>query len=115
MGRIKKTAKLAAHKLDAAGLALKFVHEQGIEMKVAPSAENIVEGDVKLILGLVWGLMRKFIRFSDDDSGTRIIVTRSSYERFYGVWPLSEAARVVCRVLISVSAISYRHSQPLSC
>uniref|UniRef100_A0A6A7G8A1 Paramyosin n=1 Tax=Hirondellea gigas TaxID=1518452 RepID=A0A6A7G8A1_9CRUS len=69
MRKIKKNAKLAAHKLDAAGLALQFVSQQGIEMKVAPSAENIVEGDVKLILGLIWGLMRKFIRFSDDDSG----------------------------------------------
>lgn len=36
-------------------------------MELKPSPENIIDQDEKLILGLIWGLMRKFVRFSDDE------------------------------------------------
>eukprot|EP01083_Nonionella_stella_P150326 478759_1 len=67
--KIKKTARMRAQHLDGAVLALRFSSELGVEMQVPASAENIVDHDEKPILALIWALMRRFIRFSDDDSG----------------------------------------------
>lgn len=67
MKQIKKAPKLRAQKLDGANLALQFLYKLKIEMELKPSPENIIDQDEKLILGLIWGLMRKFVRFSDDE------------------------------------------------
>eukprot|EP01083_Nonionella_stella_P278740 947949_1 len=68
--KIKKTARMRAQHLDGAVLALRFSSELGVEMQVPASAENIVDHDEKPILALIWALMRRFIRFSDDDSAS---------------------------------------------
>ena len=67
MKKIKKGPKLRAQKLDGANLALQFLFKLKVEMELRPSPENIIDQDEKLILGLIWGLMRKFVRFSDDE------------------------------------------------
>ena len=81
MKKIKKAPKLRAQKLDGANLALQFLYKLKIEMELKPSPENIIDQDEKLILGLIWGLMRKFVRFSDDDEGTRLRVCAFHFQK----------------------------------
>lgn len=69
MKKIHRNPKIRAQELDSAELSLSFVSDQGVEMKLPISSENLISKDVKPILALIWALMRKFIRFSDDDDG----------------------------------------------
>ncbi len=48
--------------------ALAFVYESGVVISLKPSPENLLDGDEKAVLGLVWGIMMRFLKFSDDDA-----------------------------------------------
>lgn len=63
--KIKKkyTAKPAQkiHKIENTHLALEFLRENGVEPKyLTISAEDFVDGNLKLILGFLWVMFRKF-------------------------------------------------------
>jgi len=66
-GKFQKNPKMRVHKIDNLNNALKFVWDSGVQMKVKPSAEDLVDGDEKRTLGLIWALMLKFVKFGDDD------------------------------------------------
>lgn len=59
-------------KMDNLGLALKFVWDCGVTMELQPSVENICDGEEKQVLGLVWGIMRKFLKFGDDQDEQKL-------------------------------------------
>ena len=41
-------------------------------MKLKPSAENLIRGDSKDVMALIWALMMKFMRFDDDEDGAAL-------------------------------------------
>jgi len=47
--------------------ALKFTWDQGVELKLKPSPEQIADGDVTAVLGLLWAIMLRFLKIGDDD------------------------------------------------
>lgn len=63
----KEKRVVKAQKLDWISRQLDFVFSCGVEMKLKPSPGNIYEGDSKDIMGLVYAIMLKFLKFDDDD------------------------------------------------
>jgi hypothetical protein len=59
-------AKLRVQQIDNAGRALKFATDCGVVMELPCSAENLVDGTEKQVLGLVWAIMRRFMKFGTD-------------------------------------------------
>lgn len=62
MGTIVK-----AQQLEAVNNVLRFIWECGVDMKLKPSAENILKGDRRDIMALIWAMMMKFMKFDDDE------------------------------------------------
>lgn len=58
-----------AQKLDYMQKQLKFVYDCGVVSKIKPSPENILDGDFADVMGLVFAIMLKFMRFDDGDDG----------------------------------------------
>jgi len=72
-GKIEKNPKIVAQKIDNASNALKFVFETcGVQMKIKPSAEDLVNGNEKNILGLIWAIMSKYMKFGDEEDGPQL-------------------------------------------
>jgi len=65
--KIDKNPKAKPQKIDNCSQALKFVWECGVEMKLKPSAEQLVDGGEQAILGLIWAIMMKYVKIGDDD------------------------------------------------
>ena len=63
----KMAVVMKAQKLEAIGHALEFVFSCGVEMKLRPSPANILDGDFRDIMGLLWGIMMRFMRFNEED------------------------------------------------
>jgi Ca2+-binding EF-hand superfamily protein len=59
--------KMRVHKLDNCNRALKFVWAQGVNLRVRPQAENLLDKDERAILGLAWAIILKFVKFGDSD------------------------------------------------
>jgi len=57
--RYNKAPKMSPQKLENVSLCLKFIQNQGIKL-VAIGPEDIVDGNLKLILGLIWTLILRF-------------------------------------------------------
>jgi hypothetical protein len=79
-------------KIDNCNNALKFLSDCGVVMELKPSAENLVDGgayralclqlrdcaadistggacaEEKQVLGMIWGVMRTFLKFGDEDN-----------------------------------------------
>lgn len=66
-GKALKPQKMRVGKLDSANRALTYAFDQKLNMKLKPSAENIVDGDEKGIMSLVWAIMLRFLKFTDDE------------------------------------------------
>eukprot|EP00004_Rigifila_ramosa_P009734 TRINITY_DN213_c0_g1_i1.p1 TRINITY_DN213_c0_g1~~TRINITY_DN213_c0_g1_i1.p1 ORF type:complete len:1246 (-),score=385.52 TRINITY_DN213_c0_g1_i1:64-3723(-) len=66
-GKIEKNPKLEVQKLDNISQALKFCWECGVEMKIKPAPDSLFKEDQKVILGLVWAIMLRFMKFGEDD------------------------------------------------
>jgi len=62
-----KTPKAKPQKLDNCANALKFAYSTGLEMKLKPSPENLVDGDATNVLGLIWAIVLRFTKIGDDD------------------------------------------------
>lgn len=58
--------------IDQASRALKFVEECGVDQKLKTSPENLVDGLEQPILALIWAIMLKFLKFSDDDDESKL-------------------------------------------
>lgn len=65
--KLQAPAKMRVQQIDNANNALAFTFANGVQLELKPSAENLVDGTEKQVLGLVWGIMRRFLKFSDDD------------------------------------------------
>ncbi|MES1912701.1 MAG: hypothetical protein MHM6MM_004935, partial [Cercozoa sp. M6MM] len=61
-------SKLRVKQIDSMNNALAFVESQGVTQKVKTSAENVVDGEERPILGLIWAIMSRFEKFGDDDT-----------------------------------------------
>eukprot|EP00051_Salpingoeca_urceolata_P017390 m.236470 g.236470 ORF g.236470 m.236470 type:complete len:1366 (+) comp18939_c2_seq7:236-4333(+) len=59
--------RFKAQEIDNMSKALKFIWECGVTMTLKPSAENLLEGDEKNVLGLLWALMMRYLKFQSDD------------------------------------------------
>jgi spectrin beta, non-erythrocytic 1/4/5 len=66
-GKLNTKAKFKAHKVDNLSQALAFVWDSNVEMKLRPSPENMYDQEEKPILGMIWAIMMKFMRFDDGD------------------------------------------------
>mmetsp|Transcript_33112 Transcript_33112/g.64953 ORF Transcript_33112/g.64953 Transcript_33112/m.64953 type:complete len:1106 (+) Transcript_33112:33-3350(+) len=58
--------------IDQASRALKFTESCGVEQKLKTSAENLVDSHESSILALVWAIMLKFLKFSDDEDEEKL-------------------------------------------
>jgi len=59
VGKINNNPKMKIHKVENMNKALKFISEHGVKL-ASIGAEEIVEGNTKLTLGLVWTLILRF-------------------------------------------------------
>jgi len=59
VGIVNKKPKIRAQKLENTGAALKFLRDEGIKL-VAIGPEDITDGHVKLILGLIWTIILRY-------------------------------------------------------
>jgi len=55
------------NKIDNIGCCMKFLADVGVDIKLKPNAEDIMRGDERTILGIVWAIILRFVRFDDDD------------------------------------------------
>lgn len=54
-----KNARFLIHKLQNASIAIEFIERQGIKL-VGVGSEDVVNGNVKIILGLIWTLIMRY-------------------------------------------------------
>lgn len=67
-GKYDQKPKMRVQKIDNLNRGLNFCFKEcGVQMKVKPSAEDLADADEKRILGLVWSIMLKYMKFGDDD------------------------------------------------
>jgi len=72
-GKMEKNIKNIAQKIDNANNALRFLFDTcKVEMKIKPSAEDLVNGNEKNVLGLLWAIMSKYMKFGDDEEGGQL-------------------------------------------
>lgn len=53
--------------IDSGNYALKFGRDVGLKMQVPPQAEDILDSNERAILGYVWVIMSRFMKFGDDE------------------------------------------------
>jgi filamin len=66
--KYNKAPKMKPQKLENVGICLKFIEQQKIKL-VAIGPEDIIDGNLKLILGLIWTLILRFQIQRGDFSG----------------------------------------------
>lgn len=69
---LKENEKGRIQMMSATKRALDFCWDQGVMIKLKPSPENLVDKDERAILGLVWGIMQRFLKFGDDDEEQKL-------------------------------------------
>jgi len=57
--KFEKNPKIRIQKIQNLDLALKFIKEQGVNL-IAIGPEDIADGNLKLILGMIWTIIQKF-------------------------------------------------------
>jgi spectrin beta, non-erythrocytic 1/4/5 len=77
--KYNKAPKMRIQQVDTASKALKFVFGRdakscGVNMKNPPSPDNIVDGLERPVLGMLWAIMLKYMRFSDDEGRHQVLV-----------------------------------------
>lgn len=57
---------------------LKFIWDCGVDMKLKPSADNIIKGDRRDIMALIWAMMMKYMRFDDDEDSKETLQAKDA-------------------------------------
>ncbi|GAM19523.1 hypothetical protein SAMD00019534_026980 [Acytostelium subglobosum LB1] len=66
--KFNKQPKIRLHKIENNNLAVNFIKQEGLKL-VGIGAEDIVDGQLKLILGLIWTLILRYqIQMAETDS-----------------------------------------------
>ncbi|EGD76823.1 paramyosin [Salpingoeca rosetta] len=68
--KLHDNPRFKAQEIENLNHALAFVYECGVSMTLKPSPENLLEGDERAVLGLVWALMMKYLKFAQEDDET---------------------------------------------
>jgi len=56
--------------VEGANYALKFIFEDcGVELKLKPNGESIIDKDEKSTLAVLWAIMLKYLKFGDENDG----------------------------------------------
>jgi len=72
-GKPMKPAKVRIQKIEQNTQALDWMFKKlGVEMKIKPSPENLLDNETKAILGLIWAVMLKFIKIGDDEDADQL-------------------------------------------
>eukprot|EP01105_Mastigella_eilhardi_P024476 TRINITY_DN6390_c1_g1_i1.p1 TRINITY_DN6390_c1_g1~~TRINITY_DN6390_c1_g1_i1.p1 ORF type:complete len:974 (-),score=347.49 TRINITY_DN6390_c1_g1_i1:92-3013(-) len=68
-GKLEKSSKLRVQQLSNFNAVLKYIFDDcGLVMKIHPSAEDLVDKNERTVLGLLFNIMLKFLKFGDDES-----------------------------------------------
>lgn len=66
--KMKENAKFKAQVLENLNLALRFMLDDcKVQMTLKPSSENLYDGDLRAVLGMIWALMMKYLKFAQED------------------------------------------------
>jgi len=71
-GKQEKNPKVKAQKIDNISNALNFTWSCGVQMKLKPSAEDLFDENDKMVLGLLWAIMLKYMKIGDEDDGQQL-------------------------------------------
>eukprot|EP00457_Paulinella_chromatophora_P000377 gb/GEZN01000377.1/.p1 GENE.gb/GEZN01000377.1/~~gb/GEZN01000377.1/.p1 ORF type:complete len:978 (+),score=205.67 gb/GEZN01000377.1/:22-2955(+) len=76
-GKPLVSKKMRAHDIDNCNRALEFLFAQNVKLELKPSAENLVDGDERAIMSLVWGIMLRFLKFSNEEDADTLTAEQS--------------------------------------
>jgi len=71
-GKPIKLGKMRVQLVAAANEVLNFIYASGVQMKIKTSAEDLVDGDEKNVLALVFSILLKFMKIGDDEDGPQL-------------------------------------------
>jgi len=69
---LEKPTTMRPHKINLAKEALDFAFQQKLDMKIKPNAEDLIDGDERNILAIVWAVMLRFVKFGDEEEGASL-------------------------------------------
>lgn len=68
--KIAKEPKGRIQAVEGANYALQFIFQDcGVELKLKPNGESIIDKDEKSTLAVLWAIMLKFLKFGDEHDG----------------------------------------------
>ena len=67
----KARSNMRVVKINTASDVLKIIYGEGIQMKIKTSAEDLIDGDEKNVLALVFSILLKFMKIGDEDDGRK--------------------------------------------
>ena len=67
----KARSNMRVVKINTANDVLKVIYGEGIQMKIKTSAEDLIDGDEKNVLALVFSILLKFMKIGDDEDGRK--------------------------------------------
>jgi len=71
-GKPIKLGKMRVQLITAADEVLKFIYSSGVQMKIKTSAEDLINGDEKNVLALVFSILLKFMKIGDEEDGPQL-------------------------------------------
>jgi len=71
-GKPIKLGKMRVQLVAAANEVLNFIYSSGVQMKIKTSAEDLIDGAEKSVLGLVFSILLKFMKIGDDEDGPQL-------------------------------------------
>ena len=67
----KARSNMRVVKINTANDVLKVIYGEGVQMKIKTSAEDLIDGDEKNVLALVFSILLKFMKIGDDEDGRK--------------------------------------------
>lgn len=71
-GKPIKLGKMRVQLVAAANEVLNYIYASGVQMKIKTSAEDLINGDEKNVLALVFSILLKFMKIGDDEDGPQL-------------------------------------------
>ena len=98
MYKIAKEPKGRIQAVEGANYALKFIFEDcGVELKLKPNGESIIDKDEKSTLAVLWAIMLKFLKFGDEHDGldakSSLLMWVNNQILNHGIKPLTNFAK----------------------